>query len=70
MLTYDKQRSNSLTFDAFREVLEEKYINRDPVQEMIKAFHLFDEDNTGRVSLKNLKRVAKDLGENISDEEL
>ncbi len=33
-------------------------------------FRLFDEENQGFVSIKNLRRVAKELGENISEEEL
>eukprot|EP00953_Heterococcus_sp_UTEX-ZZ885_P013683 7813-Heterococcus_DN1.PRE.2 len=36
----------------------------------MKIFALFDEDNSGGISFRNLKRVATELGENLTDEEL
>jgi centrin-1 len=43
---------------------------RNSRQEILKAFRLFDDDGTGSITFKNLKRVAKELGENMTDEEL
>lgn len=45
-------------------------LSRDPEVEVQNAFQLFDADNTGTISLTNLKNVARDLGEAMSEEEL
>lgn len=37
---------------------------------MERVFKLFDDDRTQEITVENLKRVAKELGEDISDEEL
>ncbi len=37
---------------------------------VLKAFRLFDDDNKGKISLRNLKRVARELGETLTDDEL
>ncbi len=47
-----------------------KVAGRDPREEMLKAFRLFDDDGDGKISFKNLKRVATELGEDMTDAEL
>ena len=37
---------------------------------MLKVFRFFDDDETGKIFFCNLKCVFKELGENMSDEEI
>ncbi|KAL9138923.1 centrin [Amphidinium carterae] len=60
----------SIGYDEFLKMMTHKILNRDPKDEILKAFRLFDDDETGKISFKNLKRVAKELGERMTDEEL
>jgi len=66
----DDDGSGTIEFDEFLKMMTHKILNRDPKDEILKAFRLFDDDETGKISFKNLKRVAKELGERMTDEEL
>lgn len=66
----DQNGQPLMDLPGFTDIMTEKFSQRDPRQEMIKAFQLFDENNTGKISLRSLRRVARELGENMSDEEL
>ena len=43
---------------------------KDEKEEILKAFKLSDDGETGSISLNNIERVAKDLGEDLTDDEL
>ncbi|KAH7824384.1 centrin [Monocercomonoides exilis] len=60
----------SIDYDSFVEIITSKFSERNPEDEMRKAFAIFDEDHTGKITLKQLRRIAKELGEELSDSEL
>lgn len=66
----DQRGQALMDLAGFTDIMTEKFAQRDPRQEMIKAFQLFDENNTGKISIRSLRRVAREIGENMSDEEL
>ena len=66
----DKDGSGVIDYNEFVDMMTQKMADRDPREEMLKAFRLFDDDDTGKITFKNLKRVAKELGENMTDEEI
>lgn len=67
---YDREGTGKISFEDFNEVMTDMMLERDPQEEILKAFKLFDDDTSGKISLRNLRRVARELGENMTDEEL
>merc|ERR1719313_3039723 len=70
MRPYDREETGIVGWEGFQEILAEKYLARDPEEEILRGFSLFDEDNSGKIGLRNLRRVARELGEKLSDDEL
>ena len=58
----DKDGSGTIDFDEFLQMMTAKMSEKDSREEILKAFRLFDDDETGKISFKNLKRVAKEVG--------
>ncbi|KAJ3029887.1 UNVERIFIED_CONTAM: Calcium-binding component of the spindle pole body (SPB) half-bridge [Siphonaria sp. JEL0065] len=67
---FDKDGQGLIEYADFARVMTERILDRDPLDEIRKAFQLFDDDGTGKISVRNLRRVAKEIGENLDDEEL
>eukprot|EP00947_MAST-08B_sp_MAST-8B-sp1_P001086 g1086.t1 len=67
---YDREETGRIGFSDFMEIIAERTLARDPEEEMRKAFHLFDEDGSGFITIKNLRHVCKELGEQLSSDEM
>jgi len=65
----DADGSGTIEFPEFLQMMTGT-ISKDTKEESMKVFKLFDSDNTGKITLVNLKKVAKELGESMSEEEL
>ena len=66
----DKDSNGKLSLDNFLQLMGGKMSEKDTKEEILKAFKLFDDDDSGKITFTNLKRVAAELGENLTDEEL
>merc|ERR1712010_47581 len=66
----DKDGSGTIDLDEFMTMMTARVGDKNSREEKEKLFKLFDDDNTGSITFANVKRVAGELGENMSDEDL
>lgn len=68
MINYEK--THRIGFDQFVDIMTIKMTDSDSLDDLIKAFKLFDIDGTGAITFKKLKIIATKLGEDVNDEAL
>jgi calmodulin len=66
----DDNGDGEIDFDEFLILMSTKKKNEDPDKELMDAFKVFDADGSGTISRKELKKLMKQLGQKLSDQEL
>ncbi|CAF0780984.1 unnamed protein product [Didymodactylos carnosus] len=66
----DKNGNQRLDFNEFVEFMSAHWNDRDQADELKEAFRLFDKDNSGYLTINELKQVMLNMGEKLSQEEL
>uniref|UniRef100_A0A7S0C216 EF-hand domain-containing protein n=1 Tax=Proboscia inermis TaxID=420281 RepID=A0A7S0C216_9STRA len=66
----DKDGKGEIDFDEFLDLMTARMSDKDSKEDIQKVFNLFDDDKSGFITLSNLKRVSKELGETMSEAEL
>jgi len=67
----DKNGDANIDFDEFINMMTAKMSDKDTREDLEKVFELFlGDDNADKIDIRHLKRVCKELNENMSDDEL
>jgi len=54
----DADGSGTVEYEEFRTLMKEKIKERNSEEELRRSFRIYDEDDTGKISFADLKRVA------------
>ena len=66
----DADGNGAIDFEEFLSLMTARVGEKDSKEDIEKVFKLFDDERTGCITIKNLRRVAKELGEAMDDNEL
>merc|ERR1712084_89609 len=66
----DKDGSGALEFNEFYDLLTARFSENTTKEELQRVFKLFDTDNTGSISVANMRAIADQVGDQVSDDEL
>jgi centrin-3 len=59
-----------LPLSQFQTLMATRILARDPREEILRAFELFDAEGKGGIGVDDLRRVAGELNEGLQEEEL
>merc|ERR1712113_189139 len=66
----DSDGSGEIEFGEFLDVMCAKITDKNTMEEIDRVFKLFDKDRNGTLEADDLSRVCKELGEEISEEDV
>ena len=66
----DKSGEGIIKYDDFLNIMTQKFLERDPVEEIRKEFHLLCEEGQDKITLDTLLKIANESGEELTIEEL
>lgn len=66
----DEDGNGEIDFNEFLDMMTARISENNTEDDLRRVFKLFDEERDNQISVENLKKVARELGEDISDEEL
>ena len=70
MISDIDEETDKLDFKEFLNLMTARMSEKDSKEDIKKVFKLFDEDSKGYITIANLKKISKDLGEGMDDIEL
>jgi Ca2+-binding EF-hand superfamily protein len=70
MISELEERGREIYFEEFLDAISNKLGNRETKEGIDRIFDLFDDDHSDGINLNNIRRVAKELGETMSADEL
>jgi centrin-1 len=68
--TPEASKRGGVDFETFLQAINDKLGDKESEEGLRRIFNLFVDDNQDTITLSSLKKIAKELGENMSHEDL
>ena len=67
---FDQNKDGKLDFNEFYNIITTRMKNPLTEDELKEAFHIFDKDNNGKITVSELKIALTSFGEKLTDQEV
>ena len=70
ILDYNAEGSGCISFEEFIHLLTPKLLDNDSRENIDKIFALFDSEKTSYISVKDLRKIANEMGQEVNEDDL